>query len=270
MRALPFAVAAILLSTLSVHADVKSELKSLVATVNSKLSSGQDSEQALAPELKQFDEILAKHSDEKTDAVAEVLFMKAMLYVQVFQDPAKASEIFAELQKKFPGTKAATAAEAATADLKKQEAALKIQAGLKAGAAFPDFSVKDLDGKPMSVSALKGKVVLIDFWATWCPPCVREIPNVIAAYKKYHSKGFDILGVSLDQDKAALAGFIKKNDMTWPQYFDGQGFDNALAAKYGIQSIPSTYLIDQKGNIIATNLRGEELETAVAKAIGEN
>ncbi|HEY0257370.1 MAG TPA: TlpA disulfide reductase family protein, partial [Candidatus Methylacidiphilales bacterium] len=248
--------------------NVQSELKSLVDTINAKLKGGEVTEQELAPELKEFDAILARHSEEKDDAAAQVLFMKAMLYVQVLNDPEKSEKIFNELQAKFPGTRAAAAAEEATGDLKRQEAAARIDAALKVGAPFPDFKEQDVNGAPMSVSGLKGKVVLVDFWATWCPPCVMELPSVRAAYEKYHDRGFDILGVSLDQDKATLVRFLKKNKVPWPQYFDGQGFDNKLAQKYGILVIPATFLLDRKGNILAKDLAGEELDEAVANALG--
>jgi thiol-disulfide isomerase/thioredoxin len=109
----------------------------------------------------------------------------------------------------------------------------------------------------------------VDFWATWCGPCRTELPNVIATYKKYHDQGFEIIGVSLDQDQAKLTGFTKSMNMTWPQFFDGQGWQNKLAVKYGIESIPATYLLDGNGKIIGRDLRGDELTQAVAKALGK-
>jgi len=138
---------------------------------------------------------------------------------------------------------------------------------LKEGAAFPDFDEKDLAGNPLSIANFKGKVVLVDFWATWCPPCVAELPNVLKAYEEYHPKGFEIIGISLDKDRQKLDSFIKQKQMTWPQYFDGQGWENKLSQKYGVNSIPATYLLDKEGKIIGSNLRGEALDAAVAKAL---
>ena len=141
---------------------------------------------------------------------------------------------------------------------------------LAVGKPFPDFSEKDLDGKPISVGALKGKVVMVDFWATWCGPCRGELPNVIATYQKHHADGFEIIGVSLDQDRDALDKFLKDTDgMTWPQYFDGKGWGNTVAQKYLVQSIPFAVLVGPDGKIIGTKLRGEALETAVAAALAK-
>ena len=138
-----------------------------------------------------------------------------------------------------------------------------------AGTKFPDFNEKDVDGKPLSIANYKGKVVLIDFWATWCGPCVAELPNVLKTYTKHHSEGFEIIGVSLDDNRQKLESFLKDKGISWPQFFDGQGWSNKLAVKYGIQAIPATYLLDGNGVIIATDLRGDALEQAVARALAK-
>ena len=221
---------------------------------------------ALADDLKQFDVLLAEHKGEKTDAVAEILFMKATLYSEVFQDQAKADVLIKQLKSEFPGTHLVTA-------LEQQEvaeaAAKKVQANLVEGTKFPDFAEKDVDGKPLSVANYNGKVVLIDFWATWCGPCRAEMPNVVATYKKYHSQGFDIIGVSLDDDRQKLLNYTKDNGMTWPQYFDGQGWSNKLAVKYGIEAIPATYLLDGNGVIIGKDLRGDDSGTSRCQGPGK-
>jgi len=148
-----------------------------------------------------------------------------------------------------------------------EDAADATLAALKIGTQFPDFSEKDVTGQPLSIANYKGKVVMIDFWATWCGPCRGEIPNVVATYQKYHDKGFEIIGVSLDQDRQKLLDFTKENGMTWQQFFDGQGWNNKLAVKYGIESIPMTFLLDGNGKIIGKDLRGPELTDAVAGAV---
>lgn len=245
-------------------ADASQELKALVAKVRTDIQSGKTTEADLSDDLKQFDTLLAEHKGEKTDAVASILYMKAILYSQVIHDDAKSAALMNQLTNEFSGTAFVTR-------LQKQDAqeaeAKKIQDGLAEGTQFPDFSEKDVMDKPLSIANYKGKVVMIDFWATWCGPCRGEIPNVVATYQKYHDKGFEIVGVSLDSDRDKLLSFIKENNMTWQQYFDGQGWSNKLAVKYGIESIPMTFLLDGNGKVIGKNLRGEELTDAVANAV---
>jgi thiol-disulfide isomerase/thioredoxin len=125
-----------------------------------------------------------------------------------------------------------------------------------------------VDGREVDLAKLQGKVVLIDFWATWCGPCVAELPNVIKAYKELHPKGFEIVGISLDSDKAELQAFVKDKGMEWPQYFDGKGWQNEISTKYGINSIPAMWLLNKKGMVVSTNARGG-LEETVAKLLAE-
>jgi len=132
------------------------------------------------------------------------------------------------------------------------------------------FSVKDTGGKTLSLEKYKGKVVLLDFWATWCMPCKVEMPNVIRIHKKFNKKGFEIIGISLDSDARALENFIKENEIAWPQYFDGKGWQNDVAGKYRVRSIPATYLIDKKGKIRYRSLRGTELEKAIEVLLSES
>ncbi|HEV2318916.1 MAG TPA: TlpA disulfide reductase family protein [Verrucomicrobiae bacterium] len=245
-------------------ADATQELKSLITKVRADIQAGKTTETDLSDDLKQFDALLAEHKGEKTDAVARILYMKAMIYSEVIHDSAKSDALMNQLTNEFSGTTLVTR-------LQNQEAqeaqAKKIQDSLAKGTQFPDFSENDVTGKPLSIANYKGKVVMIDFWATWCPPCRGEIPNVVATYQKYHDKGFEIIGVSLDSDRDKLLSFIKENNMTWQQYFDGQGWSNKLAVKYGIESIPMTFLLDGNGKIIGKDLRGEELTDAVASSL---
>lgn len=130
-----------------------------------------------------------------------------------------------------------------------------------------------LDGKTLDVADYKGKVVLVDFWATWCVPCVHEMPTVAAAYKKYHDQGFEVVGVSLDDKRERLEAFLKENDLPWPQVFFDEpsktGWQNPLAREHGIDGIPATFLLDREGRVYRKNLRGGELALALGPLFGE-
>jgi thiol-disulfide isomerase/thioredoxin len=149
-------------------------------------------------------------------------------------------------------------------------AAEKVLKSLKATAELKskplEMKFTAVDGREVDLAKMRGKVVLIDFWATWCGPCVAELPNVLKAYKELHPKGFEIVGISLDSDKAELEAFVKEKGMEWPQFFDGKGWKNEIATTYDIQSIPAMWLVDQKGMVVDTSARSG-LEEKVAKLL---
>lgn len=129
------------------------------------------------------------------------------------------------------------------------------------GQTFTDFEMTDVKGevKKLSDYVGQGKYTLIDFWASWCPPCRKEMPNLVALYKQYKNKGFEIVGVSLDSEKDKWEKGIKDLNITWPQLSDLKGWQNEGAAMYGVNSIPHLVLVDKDGTIIAKNLHGEAL-----------
>ena len=131
-----------------------------------------------------------------------------------------------------------------------------------------EISFTATDGSEIDLADMKDKVVLVDFWATWCGPCVGEMPNLIKAYEEYHDKGFEIIGISLDQDRGALDKFVEDRGLAWPQYFDGKGWQNELAGKFGIRGIPATFLVGRDGKVVATDLRGDALEQALEEHLG--
>lgn len=249
--------------------DLEAQVEKLQDKVDTMVDQGKKSESDYADVLKECDALLAAHKGETSEALANVLALKVDLYSQLFDNDEKAIELLKQARNDFPDTVLGMRAGRLIKELTRDAEDKKIQKTLVAGVDFPDFSVKDLDGKALSAGNYKGKVVLVDFWATWCEPCVMELPDVIKTYEKYHDKGFEIIGVSLDIDQDSLTSFIKEKKMPWAEYYDGLRFDNKLARKYGVSGIPTNILVGKDGRIIDKDLRGQALEDAVGKALGQ-
>lgn len=208
-----------------------------------------------------LDDIL-KAEDAKPETKSEASFITVMQSLEAAEESGDTTAWMAKAEKHlkdFPSEKRNSMVEGkiksikATADLKTKPLDLKFTA---------------VDGREVDLSKMQGKVVLIDFWATWCGPCVAELPNVLKAYKELHPKGFEIIGISLDSDKAKLESFVKERGMEWPQYFDGKSWKNEISSKYGINSIPAMWLVNKKGMVVSTNARGG-LEEKVGKLLAE-
>jgi thiol-disulfide isomerase/thioredoxin len=182
--------------------------------------------------------------------------MPMLLEIASSLDAAKARAVFQEI------TNSPVAAdevkEAAAGELKKLDAVGKPV----------DLRFTAVDGREVDLAKMKGKVVLLDFWATWCGPCVEEMPEVKAAYEKNHAKGFEIAGISLDSEKESLQEFVAGHKMEWPQYFDGQKWDNKFARQFAIEAIPAMWLIDKKGNLSDINARAD-LNGKIEKLLAE-
>jgi peroxiredoxin len=135
-----------------------------------------------------------------------------------------------------------------------------------ASALPPDFEAKDITGQSVKLSDFKGKVVLLDFWATWCPPCRIEIPNLLEIYRQFKNKNFVLFSVSLDRNIPLARQFVKEKEMNWLHVIDSES-SGRIAALYEIEYIPATFIIDGKGNIVARNLRSAELKNTIANLL---
>lgn len=176
-------------------------------------------------------------------------------------NPAELDSLYAGLSPAIKATEQAKSFKTALDALRKTDI----------GAVAPDFTENDVNGKPVTLSSFRGKYVLLDFWASWCPPCRQENPNVVRAYNEFKDKNFTILSVSLDKpgDKASWLAAIKNDGLAWTQVSDLKFWDNEAAVLYQVTSIPSNFLIDPNGKIIAKDLRGQELESTLKSILSK-
>lgn len=192
---------------------------------------------------KQVSDIVAKNNSSLA-ALAGIQQLDPDKYLDLYKN------VYAGISTKLPGNKY----------LSKLKQDIDSYSKIAGGSAAPDFTLNTPEGKPLALSSFRGKIVLVDFWASWCGPCRKENPNVVKLYKKYHDKGFEILGVSLDDSKDKWVSAIKKDGLVWNHVSDLKGWQSEVCPLYGIDAIPFTILLDKDGKIIAKSLRGASLE----------
>jgi thiol-disulfide isomerase/thioredoxin len=253
--------------------DFSADLDRVTAELKQKFEAAPDAQTNFEASLQAINAlILAHQKDGSREQLARLYLLAAHVQADGLTNRAKAMAIWGRVLHDFPKTLAAQGAAISLAQAQAQDAAVDptIPEGLEIGNRFPEFAEQDISGAPLSLAAYRGRVTMVDFWATWCGPCKAEMPNVIATYQAYHAKGFEIIGVSLDNDLRSVAAFTQANGMAWTQFFDGQGWKNKLAVQYGVASIPMSYLLDPHGVIIGKSLRGHALAAAVAKALANH
>ena len=203
------------------------------------------------------------------DTVSQpVVALFALGYTQGI-DPAKLNAVVPTLVKRFPTHQGVIGVVTQfNAMITEQNKPAPAKTGVPGvGSIAPDFTMADTSGKPFTLSQLKGKYVLVDFWASWCGPCRGENPNLVAAYNKFKDKNFTVLGVSLDDNKEKWLQAIKTDKLAWKQVSDLKGWENATVSMYGYDGIPYNVLIDPSGKIIATSLREAALQATLAKVL---
>ncbi|MGZ4036432.1 MAG: redoxin domain-containing protein, partial [Bacteroidia bacterium] len=210
---------------------------------------------------KVFEKPYLEMRDRFTDQLAAKIRANTNMFSSIMAvqplDPDKYSDVFKALDeglgKKYPENNSVRMFRQAVSRL----------VSARIGQEAPELSLATPEGGQLKLSSLRGKIVMIDFWASWCGPCRKDMPHVKEVYAKYKSKGFEILGVSLDREKQDWVEAIKKDGLSWPQISDLKFWDSEAARLYNVQSIPHTVLVDKEGKILAKGLRGPELDKAL-------
>lgn len=242
--------------------DSLSKLLGDAAMQNKKMDSSKVAlEKAFREQIAQAGQFLLSYADtSETPAVAlYALGMSRNLVAPEQMQPALAA-----LSKRFPKSEKISKL---ASDFNKASGQQAGAEGGLVGKQAPDFTLPDVNGKPLSLSSLRGKYVLVDFWASWCRPCRMENPNVVASFKKFSNKNFTILGVSLDKEKESWIQAIQDDQLTWQHVSDLKFWDSMVVPLYGIEGIPFNVLVDPNGVIIAKELRGPDLEKKLSEVL---
>ena len=237
-----------MLGAILAAADATAEVKSDASVQRLMLTAEEVGDKKL--KLDDWEKMLAAHWRDFPDAGDNASLEELHLGMTEEFAPARVEALLAELAKHK---------DAAIADMaKEKQTARKAMAELKSKPV--ELKFKALDGTEVDLAKLRGKVVLVEFWATWCGPCMAELPKVSAAYEKLHGKGFEVVGISLDEDEVALKRVLKTKKIAWPQHFDGRGWENEIAHRFGITALPTMWLVNKEGMLVEVNPEGDLAE----------
>ncbi len=213
----------------------------------------------------EYDKIIRKYAPQVKKMINEypvsIANFAGFDYIKIDEEFEFYKDLNTKLKAKYPNSILVNQLDKAVSGYAKQfELDQQLNKSLPNGKVMSDINLPTPEGKNLALSSLKGKVVLVDFWASWCGPCRQENPNVVKAYNQYHSKGFDVFSVSLDEDKEKWMKAIQDDKLKWNHVSDLKGFSSSVCSQFGIGAIPFTVLIDREGKIIAKNLRGSKLD----------
>jgi peroxiredoxin len=231
-----------------------------------ELGTGTVTADDIAAELQEMDAILAENANNKSEAFSMLYLMRARVCIELLEDYPKGLELLKQVKADFPKTYSQAQVGKIVASVEEK---MSYDYTLYIGKPFPVFSEKDIHGKAVSTAKLKGKIVLVSFWASFSNQCIADLNPQLELYRKYHDKGFEIIGISADEDRNDLKALVAKKNIPWPQYCDGRGWKGSVVRQYGVAAVPFSVLLDRDSKVIGKNLKTPALEQKLAKLFGE-